>query len=102
MTWFEGAYFASTISNSSTLTMKLLGFLPFFALPLAFAATKDIKSQLVSLAATGNGVIRLDASAFDLLTAPNRDWSASIHFTALDKRRRCAPCKCVKGSFACL
>jgi len=28
-----------------------------------------------------------------MLTAPHRNWSASIHFTAMDKRRRCAPCK---------
>ncbi|KAJ4487936.1 dolichyl-diphosphooligosaccharide-protein glycotransferase [Lentinula aciculospora] len=73
--------------------MKLFSYLPFLALPLAFAASSDGKSQLVTLAASGNGVIRLDASTFDLLTAPSRDWSASIHFTALDKRRRCAPCK---------
>ncbi|KAJ3732976.1 dolichyl-diphosphooligosaccharide-protein glycotransferase [Lentinula guzmanii] len=73
--------------------MKLIGFLSFLALPLTFAASNDGKSKLVSLAASGNGVIRLDASTFDLLTSPSRDWSASIHFTALDKRRRCVPCK---------
>ncbi|KAJ3725934.1 hypothetical protein EV361DRAFT_877204 [Lentinula raphanica] len=73
--------------------MKLSGLYSLFTIPFALAASNTGKSQLVSRAAAGNGVIRLDASTFDLLTAPSRDWSASIHFTALDKRRRCAPCK---------
>ncbi|KAF9075284.1 dolichyl-diphosphooligosaccharide-protein glycotransferase [Rhodocollybia butyracea] len=72
--------------------MKLFAFVSFLAIPLAFAA-KDGKDKLISLAASGNGVIRLDASTFDLLTAPNRDWSVAIQFTALDPRRRCTPCK---------
>ncbi|KAE9391651.1 oligosaccharyl transferase subunit OST3/OST6 family [Gymnopus androsaceus JB14] len=73
--------------------MKLFAFLSFLALPLAFAASSDGKEKLTSLAASGNGVIKLNDEIFDLLTAPSRDWSASIQFTALDKRRRCAPCK---------
>ncbi|GBE82000.1 Dolichyl-diphosphooligosaccharide--protein glycosyltransferase subunit 3 [Sparassis crispa] len=28
-----------------------------------------------------------------MLTHPSRDWSASIQFTAMDKRRRCSPCR---------
>ncbi|KAI0273646.1 oligosaccharyl transferase subunit OST3/OST6 family [Gloeopeniophorella convolvens] len=70
---------------------------PFFlllALPaIALAAKESTHDKLVKLAAGNNGVIKLDAKSFDLLTAPKRDWSASIHFTALDKRRRCGPCK---------
>ncbi|THU91135.1 oligosaccharyl transferase subunit OST3/OST6 family [Dendrothele bispora CBS 962.96] len=76
--------------------MKWSAFLPLFLLPAAFAATKDkdaVREQLIDLAAKGNGLIKLDSKTFDLLTLPSRDWSASIQFTALDRRRRCAPCK---------
>ncbi|KAF9053704.1 oligosaccharyl transferase subunit OST3/OST6 family [Hymenopellis radicata] len=60
--------------------------------PLAVLA-KDIQKELIALAAAGNGLIRLDANSFDLLTGPNRNWSAAIQFTAMDKRRRCEPCR---------
>ncbi|KAK7054860.1 oligosaccharyl transferase subunit ost3/OST6 [Paramarasmius palmivorus] len=49
--------------------------------------------NLVDLAAAGNGVIRLDPKSFDILTSSRRNWSAAIQFTALDRRRRCNPCK---------
>ncbi|KAK0459744.1 oligosaccharyl transferase subunit OST3/OST6 family, partial [Desarmillaria tabescens] len=49
--------------------------------------------QLVDLAAAGNGLIHLNAQTYELLTASNRNWSAAIQFTALDKRRRCEPCR---------
>jgi oligosaccharyltransferase complex subunit gamma len=64
-------------------------------LPFCLAATKQSpQEELAALAAAGNGDIRiLDERTFDLLTAPHRNWSAAIQFTALDKRRRCAPCK---------
>ncbi|KDQ60806.1 hypothetical protein JAAARDRAFT_55541 [Jaapia argillacea MUCL 33604] len=72
-------------------------FLRLFALlliPVYLVAAKvSSQDQLVALAAANNGVIRLDSQTFDLLTSPKRTWSASIHFTAMDKRRRCAPCK---------
>ncbi|KAJ7063323.1 hypothetical protein C8F01DRAFT_1250878 [Mycena amicta] len=71
--------------------MRLL--FSLLALPLALAASSETQQKLASLAAAGGGVIKLDADSFDLLTAPNRDWSASVHFTALDPRRRCMPCK---------
>ena len=74
----------------------MLIFLPFlflFALPAIVAAQDSPRQQLVKLAAENNGVINLDAETFELLTLPERDWSASIHFTALDKRRKCGPCK---------
>ncbi|KAJ6547581.1 oligosaccharyl transferase subunit OST3/OST6 family [Mycena capillaripes] len=71
--------------------------LPLLALvSLAFtraAPADDTRQKLVALAAAGGGLIKLDSASYDLLTSPNRDWSASIEFTALDTRRRCAPCK---------
>lgn len=75
----------------------MLIFLPLlslFALPLIALASKESPhQQLTKLAAENNGVINLDPKTFDLLTSPKRDWSASILFTALDKKRRCGPCK---------
>ncbi|KAJ7709888.1 oligosaccharyl transferase subunit OST3/OST6 family [Mycena rosella] len=74
--------------------MILLPFLALLSFPFSFAATPDsARQQLVALAAAGGGLIKLDSASYDLLTAPDRDWSASIEFTALDTRRRCAPCK---------
>jgi len=61
------------------------------ALSSVFAASTQ--KQLVQLASTGNGIIRLNADTFDLLTSPRRTWSATIQLTALDKRRRCNPCR---------
>ncbi|EGN95955.1 hypothetical protein SERLA73DRAFT_185405 [Serpula lacrymans var. lacrymans S7.3] len=57
------------------------------------AAKKSPQEQLVDLAAAGNGVIRLDEHSFDLLTTPQRNWTAAIHFTAMNKRMKCTPCK---------
>ncbi|KAJ7097911.1 hypothetical protein B0H15DRAFT_823259 [Mycena belliarum] len=74
--------------------MLLLPLLALLSLPFTRAASPDAARQkLVALAAAGGGLIKLDAASYDLLTAPNRDWSASIEFTALDPRRRCAPCR---------
>jgi oligosaccharyltransferase complex subunit gamma len=71
--------------------------LPFFlllALPAVVLAVKDsAHQQLVKLAAENNGVVKLDAKIYDLITSPQRDWSASVLFTALDKRRKCTPCR---------
>ncbi|KAG7092494.1 hypothetical protein E1B28_008845 [Marasmius oreades] len=73
--------------------MKLSTLLPLLALPFAWAASTDnTRQELINLASV-NGIIRLDHKAFDLLTSPKRNWSAAIQFTALDRRRRCAPCK---------
>ncbi len=66
----------------------------FLVAPLVVLA-KDPQKELIDLAAAGNGLIRLDAHSFDLLTGPNRNWSAAIQFTAMDKRRRCEPCRSV-------
>ncbi|KAJ6596910.1 hypothetical protein DFH09DRAFT_1258647 [Mycena vulgaris] len=74
--------------------LLLLPFIALFSLPLTRAAATDATRQkLVALAAAGGGLIKLDSASYDLLTTPDRDWSASIEFTALDTRRRCAPCK---------
>ncbi|PPR08101.1 hypothetical protein CVT24_010562 [Panaeolus cyanescens] len=77
---------------------------PFiFILSSLFISTCALAStpqqQLTQLAAAGNGVIKLNAETFDLLTSPKRTWSASIQLTALDPRRRCNPCKEFDPSF---
>jgi oligosaccharyltransferase complex subunit gamma len=72
----------------------LLSLFFLLTLPAILLAAKDsTHSKLVKLAAENNGVINLDAKSFDLLVSPNRNWSTSIHFTALDKRRKCGPCR---------
>ncbi|OAX44674.1 hypothetical protein K503DRAFT_728980 [Rhizopogon vinicolor AM-OR11-026] len=68
-------------------------------LPFSLAAKKSAHEQLVDLAAAGNGLIKLNEKTYDLLTSSKRDWSASIHFTALSPQRRCAPCKEFDPSF---
>lgn len=69
--------------------------LALLLLPFSLAAKNSAHEQLVELAAAGNGVIKLNEKVYDLLTSPKRDWSASVHFTALSPQRRCAPCKSV-------
>jgi len=73
--------------------------LALFLVPLGVAARKSPHQELVDLAAAGNGHIRLDERTFDLLTAPSRNWSAAVQFTAMDARRRCTPCKEFDPSF---
>ncbi|CDO71218.1 hypothetical protein BN946_scf184863.g13 [Trametes cinnabarina] len=74
--------------------MLLLPLLALFSIPFCIAASaQSTHEKLVKLAAANNGVIKLDESTYNLLTSPKRNWSASIHFTALDPRRRCGPCK---------
>ena len=83
--------------RDATLLLFALMLFPFFllfALPAIVLAAKDnARQQLVKLAAENNGVVKLDTKTFDLITTSQRDWSASILFTALDKRRKCAPCR---------
>jgi oligosaccharyltransferase complex subunit gamma len=81
--------------------MKSLNF--FFALlslPFCLANSQGdaVHQQLVALATTGNGVIKLDPKSFELLTSSKRNWSVSVQLTALDKRRRCIPCKSVDSA----
>ena len=74
--------------------MLLLPILALLSIPFCIAASaQSAHEKLVKLAASNNGVIKLDENTYNLITSPNRNWSASIHFTALDPRRRCAPCK---------
>jgi oligosaccharyltransferase complex subunit gamma len=77
--------------------MHLLPWLALLVAPLCLAieAGSALQSELANLALAQNGNIMLDTATFDLLTSPRRNWSASIHFTALDARRRCGPCKYV-------
>ncbi|KAG6850991.1 hypothetical protein H0H93_004478 [Arthromyces matolae] len=67
--------------------------LALFSLPLAFVVAVDPLQQLTQLSDASNGHIKLDANTFDLLTSPQRTWSATIQLTALDPRRKCNPCK---------
>ena len=80
-------------SSLPCATMFLLPLLSLLLPVVAFASQDTSRQQLVKIAAQNNGVINLDAKTFDLLTSPKRDWSASVLFTALDKKRRCGPCK---------
>ncbi|KAJ8589594.1 hypothetical protein M405DRAFT_852110 [Rhizopogon salebrosus TDB-379] len=73
--------------------------LALLLLPFSLAVKQSAHEQLVELAAAGNGLIKLNEKTFDLLTSPKRDWSASVHFTALSPQRRCAPCKEFDPSF---
>lgn len=82
---------------SNCLHIMLWPLLALLYVPLCLAAQKSPHDQLVELAAAGNGIIRLNERTFDLLTSPNRDWSASIQLTALNPQRRCAPCKWVSS-----
>ena len=60
---------------------------------VAAVGAQSTQDALAKLAASNNGVITLDTKTYGLLSAPNREWSFSVQFTALDKKRRCAPCK---------
>lgn len=63
---------------------------------LATAASPVVSSSyqsLLDLARQGNGLITLNEHSYSLLTDPKRTWSASVQLTALDSRRKCAPCK---------
>ncbi|KAI0362215.1 oligosaccharyl transferase subunit OST3/OST6 family [Trametes cingulata] len=77
--------------------MLLLPLLALLYVPFCIAASTHEK--LVQLAASNNGVIKLDENLYNLLTSPKRNWSASIQFTAMDPRRRCGPCKEFDPSF---
>ncbi|KAK2466903.1 hypothetical protein APHAL10511_001161 [Amanita phalloides] len=65
----------------------------FLALLFALAAAAASNRSPVDLATAGRGIINLDTNSFDVLTAPNRNWSLAVHLTALDPKRRCAPCR---------
>ena len=79
--------------SPTRVTMKIILLASIFLLPLSLAATPQ--QRLVQLADAGNGNIKLDAETFDLLLNPKRTWSASVHLTAMDRRRGCHPCRSV-------
>jgi oligosaccharyltransferase complex subunit gamma len=82
---------AVTVYYTSTMRWSILALL---YLPFCLAGAKKSQEELATLAAAGNGDIKIRSERiFDLLTSPSRNWSASIQFTALDARRRCAPCR---------
>ena len=74
------------------LLYRFLALLPLLSLCLA-ASIQSTHDELIKLAAAGNGVIFLDERTYNLLTTPKRTWSATVQLTAMDKRRRCNPCK---------
>lgn len=53
------------------------------------------KKNLIAMAAQNTGLIRLNDETFDLITSPDRDWSAIVQFTALKSTYKCEPCKYV-------
>lgn len=57
------------------------------------AASGSPQAHFAQLAAKNNGVVTLDAVLFDQITAPNREWSATIQLTALGQNMNCAPCR---------
>ncbi|KAG8689008.1 oligosaccharyl transferase subunit ost3/OST6 [Ceratobasidium sp. 395] len=67
-------------------------FLTLLALPLACLANPT-QQKLVSLAAKGGGIIKLDSALYDTLTASDREWSAVVQLTAMGEQFKCAPCK---------
>jgi hypothetical protein len=86
----------SASCRDATWLMLLLSFLALVSLSVSrTVASSTVHQKLVALAATGGGVIKLNSTSFDLITAANRNWSASIVFTSLDPRNSCEPCKSV-------
>ncbi|KAI0035077.1 oligosaccharyl transferase subunit OST3/OST6 family [Vararia minispora EC-137] len=73
--------------------MRLLSLL--IAAPICFSlvTAQSPQEKLVQLASKNNGLIKLDKASYELLSAPGRTWSYSVLFTALDKKRRCSPCR---------
>ncbi|KAJ7198388.1 dolichyl-diphosphooligosaccharide-protein glycotransferase [Mycena pura] len=57
------------------------------------AAAAGTHRKLVSLAAEGGGIIKLDADSFELLATEERDWSTAIEFTSLDPKHNCVACE---------
>ncbi|KZT09427.1 oligosaccharyl transferase subunit OST3/OST6 family [Laetiporus sulphureus 93-53] len=78
----------------------LLPLLALLLLPFCLAASvEENHTRLVKLAAANNGVVNLDEHTYSILTNPKRTWSATVQFTALDRKRRCTPCKEFDPSF---
>lgn len=79
----------TTDTHTSTMLLPLLA-LSF--IPSVFSLSSE-HQQLVSLARSGNGVIKLNTSTWHQLTSQKRTWSAVIEYTALDPSLKCTPCK---------
>ncbi|GMK56493.1 hypothetical protein CspeluHIS016_0303330 [Cutaneotrichosporon spelunceum] len=61
--------------------------LSLLALPLAIAT-----DWAASAASSRDGVIQLNTETFNELTAPDREWGATIVLTAMPAGYKCAPC----------
>ncbi|KZS99246.1 oligosaccharyl transferase subunit OST3/OST6 family [Sistotremastrum niveocremeum HHB9708] len=80
--------------------MLLLSLLSFFLVPACWAISRETAySDFIDAAASNGGVIDLTTQTFDLLTASDREWSATIQLTALGNTYKCAPCKQFEPSF---
>ncbi len=70
-------------------------------LPLFFSslvAAGAVLDDFVAEALASNGVIKLDSKKFDLLTPPDREWSATVQLTALGANYKCTPCQQVSAA----
>ncbi|EJU05753.1 hypothetical protein DACRYDRAFT_62405 [Dacryopinax primogenitus] len=79
--------------------MRLLYGVLLLVASLSAAVAQVTHAELVRLAAANNGVIKLNPVLYDALTAPNRQWSAAIQFTALSPQFKCSPCSDFNPSF---
>lgn len=79
------------LSRLFTLSLGLL------ALPLALA--NPTTEKLAELASKNGGVIKLDPALYDVITAPDREWNAVVHLTAMGDQFKCGPCRQFNPSF---
>lgn len=77
------------VTLAGILTVAM-GALQAFATTTTYSA---VHQQLIDLAAKNDGVVPLDAALFEKITASDREWSASVQFTAM--QMKCAPCRSV-------
>jgi len=65
---------------------------------LAATSASDVHAQLIDLAANNGGVVPINEVLFEQITAPNREWSVSLQFTAMAPNMKCIPCRYVPYS----
>ena len=92
--WFSVVAVFTTVLHVDVMRLSIFALL---SLPFCLAAVKkQSQDELTDLAILGNGNIEIkNERIFDMLTSSHRNFSSAIHFTAMDKRRKCSPCKWV-------
>ena len=60
---------------------------------VAVVRGESSQEKFASLAQQNGGMVPLDSKLFREMTAKDREWSATIQFTALGAQFKCAPCK---------